>query len=31
MAHLADRYLKCQDELLYDRDSAPERSAIHTN
>jgi hypothetical protein len=31
MAHLADRYLKCQDELLCERDSASEQSTMHTD
>ena len=31
MAHLADRYLKCHDELLCDRDSTTERSTMHTD
>ena len=31
MAHLADRYLKCQDELACDQDSAPEQSTMHTD
>ena len=31
MAHLADRYLRCQNDLVCDRNSAPERSALHTD
>ena len=31
MAHLADRYLRCQNDLVCDRNSAPERSTLHTD